>query len=68
MSELELRVAACPNPKYNWTNRTYVNKEIFLKLKSKLEGKGGVVSSNDLCLNLNVGPWVFLTRYCIIKY
>lgn len=62
MAELELRIAACPNPKYNWSNRTYVNKETFLKLKAIFEAKGGTVSSNDLCVNLNVGPWVFLTR------
>ena len=63
MSDLfELRIAACPNPKYNWTNRAYINKDIFSKLKSNCESKGGKVNSDDPCLNVNVGSWVFLTR------
>ena len=57
----ELRIAACPNPKYNWSNRTYVNKEIFASLKTKYESKGGKLNPSDPCINVNVGPWVFLT-------
>ena len=59
MSINELRIGSCPNPKYNWTNRAYVSKEVFESFKKTFVLGGGKLVDSDPHLNLNVGTWVF---------
>jgi hypothetical protein len=55
------RVSACPKIGH-WTNRAYVSKANFAALEKDYIRAGGKIAGNENSLNLNVGPWVFLTR------
>lgn len=59
MSSIELRIGSCPNPKYNWSNRAYVSKDIFAKFKQFLLAEGGKVNESDPFLNVSLDGWVF---------
>lgn len=60
---MELRIAACPNPKYNWSNRVYISKESFATFRRSYEKSGGRVVDKDPSINIALGNWVFLARF-----